>query len=321
MNNLFNKYKQKYIGEGVLLFMTITWGATFVIVKESLDSLSPTLFVGIRFCVASVILLPILLFKIKKWNIKVVLPGVILGSLLFLGFEFQTIGLKYTTASRSGFITGTLVIMIPLFQTFIEKKFPSKGALFGISLVFLGLIFLSSNGNTVLGFLHDIGSDFNLGDWLTLICAAIFALQVVYIDIFSSKHEFWTLLFIQLATVAVEGLFVAAIFSFIGFEQIHFEMNSYILFAFLYTAVLATLVNIGLQTKFQKLVTPAKAGIIYSFEPIFSAALAFFVLSEKISNFGLIGCALIFSGLVVSELYDSLVKKNGNGLKESGNIG
>ena len=85
-------------------------------------------------------------------------------------------------------------------------------------------------------------------------------------------------------------------------ETIEFSFSSSLLFAVLYTSIFATVLTTTIQTKYQKFVTPSVAGIIFSFEPIFAAVFAFFVLNEKISNFGLVGCVLIFAGLLVSEV-------------------
>jgi drug/metabolite transporter (DMT)-like permease len=81
-------------------------------------------------------------------------------------------------------------------------------------------------------------------------------------------------------------------------------LNKDVIFAVIYTSLLATILTTTLQTKFQKYTTPAKAGIIFSFEPIFASVVAFFLLSEKISNFGFIGCIFIFCGLLISEVVD-----------------
>ena len=98
-----------------------------------------------------------------------VLYGIILGILLSIGFITQTIGLQYTTASKSGFLTGLLVIFTPIFQLFIERKMPGKGNLLGVVLVAIGLFFLTSPQ----------GQEFNLGDFLTLICAVVYALYII----------------------------------------------------------------------------------------------------------------------------------------------
>lgn len=316
MNNSNNLF-QKYLGEGALLLMTIIWGGTFVIVKESLADVSPLLFVGVRFGIAALIVTAYFIIKKIKIEFQSVKPGIFLGILLFLGFFFQTTGLKITTATKSGFITGSLVVMVPLFQTIFERRLPSKGAQVGTVLVFIGLLFLSSSGTSIKEFVTDLGTNFNTGDWLTLICAMFFALHVVFIDIISPKNKFIDLLLLQLVTVSILSLLGAGIFGMTGIEKIQFDITFDSLRGILYTSLLATLVNFSLQTKYQKVVSPTKAGIIYSFEPIFAAIFAFFLLNEKITNFGLVGSALIFLGLITAEVFDNIFNKKENGYGKS----
>ncbi|MCL4550094.1 MAG: DMT family transporter [Bacteroidetes bacterium] len=310
MNKLPQKTISKYFGESALLLMTLIWGATFVIVKESLNDISSTLFIAFRFAIAAVVLIVIMLIRKNKIDRKSILPGMFLGLLLFLGFATQTIGLKNTSATKSGFITGSLVVMVPIFQMIIEKRMPTKGAVIGTILVFFGILFLSSGGSSITTFLNELGANFNFGDEMTLICAMFFAVHVVYIDIISSKNDFWTILIAQLATVSMLSFITSFVFAGVSYEGIHVSLTKYLLFGLLYTSLLATLFNLGLQTKFQKVVSPTKAGIIYSFEPIFAAMFAFFLLNEKISNFGLAGGALIFLGLIASEVFDSIFSKD-----------
>lgn len=305
------KTESRFLGEIIIFTITLLWGSTFVIVKQSLNDISSLLYVAIRFSIAALILFPIYQWKRNKKEKFIIWPGVFLGVWLFLGFAVQTMGLKLTTATKSGFITGIFVVLIPFFQIFIEKKKPSKGTIIGICLVFLGLIFLSSGGSSIFEFLSLIGNDFNFGDFLTFLCAIFFAVHVVYIDKFSKENSILSLLFSQLITVAVLSFLFVFVFSASSIEPVRIELNSYLIFSLLFTAIIATLVNIGLQTKYQKTVTPSKAGIIYSFEPLFSAFLAYLILNEKIGKFGYIGSALIFSGLIVSEIYDNLINRNG----------
>jgi drug/metabolite transporter (DMT)-like permease len=310
-NNNSVKRESRFLGEFVLLAITLLWGSTFVIVKQSLTDISPVLYVAIRFTIASIVLFPIYLWKREEKEKLISKPGVFLGAWLFLGFIAQTIGLRYTTATKSGFITGTFVVMIPIFQIFIEKKKPSKGTVMGVFVVFVGLLFLSSGGNSVLEFINMLGRDFNWGDLLTLISAVFFSIHIVYLDKFSREHSTLGLLSSQFITVSVFSVIAVLLFASTGIEQVKADFNGFLVFSLLFTALIATLFNIGLQTKFQKTVSPAKAGIIYSLEPLFSAILAFFVLNEKISNFGYIGSALIFAGLLLSEVYDNLFNKDG----------
>ena len=293
---------KKYFPVIILLFVTIIWGATFVIVKSALKDISPLLFISIRFLVATVILLPFV-FKISKsFNQQVVKEGILLGLIYFAGFAAQTMGLKYTTATKSAFITGTFVIFTPFFQIFFEKKPPRKEVVFGIFLCITGLIFLTSKGSSLLGVFSEISESFGIGDLLTLLCAVFFALYIVYLDIVSKKNDYKPLVFLQIATTGICGLVFSFLFSGLKVEVLEFTFSNNLLFAVFYTAILATVLTTTLQTKYQKYVSPTRAGIILSFEPIFAALCAFFVLNEKISNFGLIGCVLIFAGLLVSEM-------------------
>ena len=161
---------------------------------------------------------------------------------------------------------------------------------------------LSSRGENVVEFLSQLGSDFNLGDFFTLICALLFAFQVVYVDVFTKKYDYLPMVFIQLLITGLGGFLLAGIFSVTGIELIKFNFSNNIIFALLYTSVFASILATIIQLKFQKNVSPTKAGIIFSIEPIFAAIFAYFLLNEKISNFGLIGCVLIFAGLIISEV-------------------
>ncbi|MDR3609010.1 MAG: DMT family transporter [Ignavibacteriaceae bacterium] len=295
---------KKYTGESALLFTTVIWGGTFAIIKTALGSISPMMFISLRFSVAAILLLPFVFRKMKKLDLRSVKEGIILGLLYFGGFASQTIGLNYTTATKSAFITGTFVIFTPIFQIIIEKRPPSKGNILGIILVAGGLIFLSSKGTNLAAIIHELGTNFNVGDYLTLICAVFYSLYIVYLDIVSKKIDYMPLTFMQIAVTAAGGITGAIIFQATGLEISRFILNKDVIFAVIYTSILATILTTTMQTKFQKYTTPAKAGIIFSFEPIFASIVAFFLLSEKISNFGLFGCIFIFFGLMISEVMD-----------------
>lgn len=300
---------KKFIGEGALLFTTLIWGGTFVIVKSSLDDSSPVLFVAIRFAAAALILAFIMrakIFNISKRTFKV---GIILGVLLFLGFTLQTMGLKYTSATKSAFITGSLIMFTPIVQAVYTKKFPPAGSIIGIFLALIGLIFLASKGTDILNIFTELGSGFNLGDFLTLACAFSWAFYLVYLNVESSKNDYMELTFLQILTTTITAFAVAGAFSIFDVEPAKFVFTGNLFFGLAYTSLLATLLTTILHTKYQKFVSPTKTSIIFSFEPIFAAIFAYIALHETISAFGLIGGACIFTGLLVSELYDNLSKK------------
>lgn len=307
---------EKYRGEFFLLLLTLIWGGTFAIIKISLNDTSPVVFVTIRFFIAALIMFPFVVKKFKTTSKSTLIAGIFLGTLIFFAFTFQTLGLKYTSATKSGFITGSVVILIPFLQTVIEKKKPTAGALLGAALVFTGILLISSPGENFSGFISELGSGFNIGDLYSVICAVIFGIHVVYLSVLSKKHPTGILVFLQITVTGILGIVLSGVFHYGGIETFSINVTQFLIFGILYTAILATIVTTTLQTKYQKVVTPTKAGIIYSFEPVFAAVIAYFALNEKISNFGLFGSILIFSGLIVSELYDNFIT-NGKSNKQS----
>ena len=294
---------KKYTGEIALLFNTIIWGGTFALIKNAFTDISPLLFLGLRFSIAALIFFPFVYASLKKTNKQTLIAGSVLGFFYFTGFASQTLGLNLTTATKSGFITGTFVVFIPILQLIIEKRKPKWFNIISVILVLVGLIMLSSKGENVVEFIKQLGSDFNLGDLLTLLCALLFAFQVVYVDVFTKKYEYLPMVFVQLLITGIGGFILSFIFSISTLETVKFTFNTTVVTAVLYTAIFASIIATVIQLKFQKFVSPTKAGIIFSIEPIFAAVFAYFLLSEKISNFGLIGCVLIFIGLIVSEIF------------------
>jgi drug/metabolite transporter (DMT)-like permease len=296
---------KKYTGEIALLFNTLIWGGTFALIKNALTDVSPMMFIGLRFGIASLIFLPFVYSHLIKADRKTLIAGSILGGFYFSGFATQTLGLNLTTATKSGFITGTFVVFIPILQLIIEKRKPKWFNVVSVIIVLIGLIMLSSKGENIFEFISQLGMDFNLGDLLTLTCALLFAFQVVYVDVFTKKYDYLPMVFVQLFITGLGGFLFSFIFSVTSVEQFVFTINSKVIIATLYTAIFASIIATVIQLKFQKTVSPTKAGIIFSIEPIFAAVFAYFLLSEKISNFGLIGCALIFIGVIISEIFTS----------------
>jgi drug/metabolite transporter (DMT)-like permease len=295
---------KKYIGEIALFSITIFWGVTFPIIKLALNDISPMLFIGFRFSLAALLLLPFLWRSLVESSKDLIKAGLFLGFLYFIGFATQTIGLQYTSATKSGFITGTFVIFIPILQLILERRTPGRGNILGIILVLVGLILLSSKGLTVVDILQELGSNFNIGDLLTLICAIFYALYVVYIDIITKKFDYKALIILQVLFTGAAGFMFTFLFDLTGVETIRYDFNKTVILVILYTTIFSSILATVIQTKYQKTVTPTKAGIIFSLEPIFAALFAFLIIQEQISSFGIIGCIFIFTGVLVSELLD-----------------
>lgn len=296
--------------ELILFFITFIWAGTFVIIKPALNFISPLLFVTIRFFIAALVLTLIYhknLLKIPKATFRM---GTILGIFLFIGFVVQTIGLKYTTATKSALITGTFVVFTPLLQIFVERKPLKTGSIIGVILVFAGLIFLSSKEVNFIELLKSIGNDFNIGDFLTLICAIFFGGYIVYLDIISNKTDLNHIVWIQIVVTFIGSFILMTVFNSLEIERLNFQLNNQVIFTIIYTSIFATIITTFLQTKYQKYTIPTRAAIIFTSEPLIASILAYLILNETIGIFGLIGGFLIVLGVLTSELFDEIILEN-----------
>jgi drug/metabolite transporter (DMT)-like permease len=280
--------------ESYLGIATLIWGGTFIVIKGALDDASPFFFVAVRFLIAALILTPFIFGRWSGFSTQTLRAGIVLGAVMFIGFSTQTVGLQYTSASKSAFITGLAVVFTPFLQMLIEKRMPRPGNLIGVVIVVGGLYLLTSPE----------GASFNRGDAFTMACAVFFALYIVYLDIFSKKHPILHLVYLQVCTVSLLGFLCA-----ISFETIQFNLTGNLVFALAYTAVLATVVNTSLHTQYQRFTTPTRAALIFTLEPVFAAGIAFVVLHEVLGMQGVVGGAIIVLGLLVSELAELLEKK------------
>lgn len=294
---------KEFKAELILLLLTVLWGGTFALIKSAIVHVSPFMFVTVRFGFASLIFLPFAWKHLKGLSAQQMKDGFWIGFWFFLGFILQTIGLQYTTASKSAFITGTFVVFTPLAQTIIERRPPSLVNTIGIGIVAVGIIFLSGGDSDIMSVVTELGETFNFGDFLTLLCAMSFGIYIVWLDVISKRNHYMYTTFSQLAFTAVTAIVLMPFFHFTGIETIRFDFNFDVVGALLYTTLFATLFNVTMMTKYQKEVVPVKAAIIYSFEPIFAAVIAFILLGEQFTKMGLTGAAIIFGGLVFTEVF------------------
>lgn len=281
--------------ELALFATTFIWGSTFVVVKAGSENISSSLFITVRFGIGALILAIFLFRQIPSIPFSTIKKGLILGLMLGVGIVIQNYGIYETTASKSAFITGLMVIFTPIAQLIIERRPPKIGNVVGIIIVTLGLYLLTSPD----------GSSINRGDIIVLISAIIFGVYIVYIDLFTKGENVLHLSFIQ---VTVTTLVAASI---LPFEEIHFNPSTELLLSLLYMGTCATILTTYMQTRFQKDTTPTRAVIIFTLEPVIAAVLACFVLTEILGFIGVVGAAIIVFGILVSEFSDKLLHKIG----------
>jgi drug/metabolite transporter (DMT)-like permease len=273
--------------EFYLLSITFIWGSTFVLSKYLLGYITPLAYIGIRFSIAALLFSLIFFKQIRTLSKGAAIKGGILGALLFSGFAAQTIGLQYTTASKSAFITGMMVVFTPICQLIIERRPPKVGNIIGVVLVTIGLYLLTSPA----------GSEFNVGDALNLLCALTFGLYIVYLDVFSKGLDTAQLTFMQFVATAALGLVGAGLF-----EHVSVQLGSEPVLVLGYLIVFATIIALYIQVRFQKDTTPTRSAIIFSIEPVIAAVFAYLTLGEVLGTLGVIGGGLIVGGLLISEL-------------------
>ncbi len=278
-------------GELMLFLITFIWGSTFVTGKIVLTQVSPLQMMVFRFGLSSFVFLAIGWRQIFPMAWRSVMKAAFLGLLLFLGFAAQTLGLQLTTASKSAFITGMMVVFVPILQVLIERKPPKIGNIVGILIVAFGLWSLTSPQ----------GGSFNGGDALTLVCALFFTGYIVYLDMISPDMTALQLTFGHVATAGVLSTIALVLF-----DSVHSDVDTQGLVILLYLTLFSTVLTTLVQTRFQKETTPTRAAIIFTIEPVVAALLAYAILHDHLGVAGVVGGVSIVAGVLVSELSDGI---------------
>ena len=275
-----------------LIGVALIWGATFILVKQALSGVSTLLFLAIRFAIATAALVLIFRKEFRQPNIaRAVRGGLIAGCLLFAGYVLQTTGLKYTSASKTGFITGLYIPLVPIFSSLIYRKIPRTAEVLGIVAAGIGMALM-----TVQKSFLDIG----LGDLLVAGCAVVYAFHILVLGRFAGSANLGVLTVVQIATAAV-----LAAGTFWWAEPVHVEWSARLWIALLITGLLATALAFGVQTWAQRYSSPTRTALIFSMEPVFAWATSYAVAGEVLSRRAAFGGLLILAGILMVELRPS----------------
>jgi len=278
-----------------LILITFIWGSTFTIVKQSLESASPILFVALRFWIAAIVCAAFIPGEIRRIERRTLLHGVVLSFILFGGFVFQTLGLRNTNPSYSAFITSLSVLLVPLLGFLVFRHRPRPQTLAGIILATIGLFLLLAHLSQ-----FTMGS----GDFLTLICAILFGFHILLLGRFVSISDYRHLILLQFVGTAVLSSIAVPLF-----ETPFLHWNSRLALALAVTGLLATAFALYVQARAQRLTTANHAALIFSLEPFFAALFAFWILGQVLTLREWCGGILVLAGILVSELQFSFFRR------------
>jgi drug/metabolite transporter (DMT)-like permease len=286
--------EQRVRADIALGFCTLLWGATFVVVKNALDHSSVFVFLAVRFSLATILMAgfrPRVFSNVKRGEL---LAGAALGLFMFGGYAFQTAGLQYTTPAKSGFVTGSSVVMVPLLLAIFWRRKLSPWAYGGAFAAVVGLYFLTVPAEGV--------SHLNRGDLLTLAAAALYAVHIILVGEYTQRHSVYALSVIQIAACAVLAWLLAGAAGALGLQAPRFAWRWELYLAIAICAVFATATAFSIQLWAQQFTTPSHAAIIFTLEPVFAVITSYLVLGERLGPRSMFGALFVLGGILLAEL-------------------
>jgi drug/metabolite transporter (DMT)-like permease len=289
----------------LLLLTAFIWGTAFIAQKNANESMAPVLFVGSRFLLSALALIPLAWYEARKGTIplsrKDIVQALLVGLCLFSGAALQQIGLMTTTATNGGFLTALYVVIVPFVVWLLMRQPPRGIVVLACAISIAGAWLLADNGQA---------RTWSLGDMLVVAADLAWAVAIVLVSIFLQRsHRPFFLSFVQYAVTAVLGLAAGLIFEPVSMPGIASALP-----AILYAGLLSGGVAYTLQIVAQKHTPAAEAALIMSLESVFAALAGAVLLQERLTLLATVGCALILLGVVVVEAGPALLR----GMKSSG---
>jgi drug/metabolite transporter (DMT)-like permease len=269
----------------LLIGVTAVWGSTFFLIRDVVRQLPPTDFLAVRFTVAAVAIVAVFWKPMRRLSRREVQIGCGLGVLYGVAQVLQTVGLAHTEASRSGFITGTYVVLTPIFAAVLLRDRVPRSTWVAVGLATAGLAVLSLRGFGI-GF----------GELVTLASAAVYALHIIGLGRFSSPGSASGLAAVQMIVIALVSILAATP----GGIQLPSGTGPWL--SVLYMALIAGAVAIWAQTWAQSHLPATRAAIVMTLEPVFAAAFAVTFGGEQPTVRMLLGGAMVLTAMYVVEL-------------------
>jgi drug/metabolite transporter (DMT)-like permease len=277
-----------------LAFCSLLWGATFVVVKNSLGYSSVFVFLAARFTLAALLMAVFRPRVFRTLEKEELFAGAALGLFMFGGYAFQTAGLQYTTPAKSGFVTGSSVVLVPLLLGIFWGRRLTFWAYGGVFAAVFGLYFLTVPAEGL--------SHLNRGDLLTFVAAGLYAMHIILVGDYTRRHSVAALSALQVAACAALAWLATGLASATGWEQARFGWQSESLLGIAICAVLATALAFSIQLWAQQYTTSSHAAILFTLEPVFASVTSYVLLGERLASRALLGAGFVLAGILIAEL-------------------
>lgn len=272
--------------DALLLAATVCFGLSFVVIKAALAWASPLAFVAVRFACAAAALAAFTRLRPFPRGGELA-GGLLLGVLLAAGFAAATVGLVYTTPSRSAFITASSSVLAPVIAAIAVRERPRPAVVTALVLATLGIWLLTAPG----------AGGLNRGDWWTMLTAAAFGGQIVAVAALSRRYDAARLAWLEVAvTAAGVGLAMGLV------EHPRIAWTPGLIVALAFCAVPATAVALTWQLRAQRHMSSARAALIFCAEPVVAAVTSWAATGERLSALQWAGGALVVTGMLATEL-------------------
>jgi len=290
----------------LVIFLPIVWGTTFPVVKFSLAEASPLLFNVIRFGLTVVGFLA--LSKTARQGLRIILlprtqlerlirlDALVLGFAIGVGYVLQVYGLMTTSASKCAFLTATTIIWTPIFSFLTGRERHGKVMIASILITILGVLLMTHPYRDGLGFV--------IGDVLTLGCAFSFSIYILWVDRAYPRVIGITGSATKAAVMVTSNQLVIAsilMLLMLPFGPLTFHFSAVTVSSVLYLAIFATAMTAYIQARYQEVVSPSAAAVIYMLEPVVAALIGYLFLMERLGTEESLGALLIVLGVIIAQ--------------------
>lgn len=286
--------KQRLLGRGAMLLTTLIWGTSFVVLKNTLDSISPLYVLAIRFIGAAVLLALISLRRLKTLDKSYLKGGALMGLFMGIAFVVQTYGLANTTPGKNAFLTATYCVLAPLLGWLIYKKKPDRYNISAALVCIVGIGFVSLNNDLSV----------NIGDALTVCCGVFYALHLLATERHAGGKDVILLTMVQFVAA---GLLTGVLA--LAFEPVPKALPGGTVVSIAYLTVMCSALCYALQTFSQKYTPSSEAAVIMSLESVFGVVFSVIFYHEILSAKLVFGFALIFIAVLISETKLSFLRR------------